>query len=49
MSEFENECLWDVIIDREKHWLHVGNDTTYLTESLFKKSRGKVHQPWDEV
>ena len=38
MSEFENESLWDVIIDREKRWPHVGNYTTYLTKSLFKKS-----------
>ena len=45
MYEFENESLWDVIIDREKLWLHVSNDTTYLTESLFKKCCRKVYQP----
>ena len=45
MSDFENESLWDVIINREKHWLHIGNGTTYLTKSLLKKSGQKVNQP----
>ncbi|HEX8277090.1 MAG TPA: hypothetical protein VF540_00280 [Segetibacter sp.] len=44
MSEFENECLWDVIIDREKLCPRVGDDTTYLTEGLFKKCGRKVNQ-----
>lgn len=44
MSEFENESLWVLIIDKEKHLLPVCNDTTDLTKSLFKKSGRKVNQ-----
>ena len=49
MSEFENESLWDVIIDREKPWLYVCNDTTYLTKQSIQKIWLEGQSVWDDV
>ena len=49
MSDFENESLWDVVIDREKHSLYVGNDTTDLTKQLIQQIGLEGQLVWNDV
>ena len=49
MSEFENENLWVVMIDREKHLLSVGNDTTDLTKQSIQQIGLEGQSVWDDV
>lgn len=49
MSEFENENLWVVMIDRAKHLLPVGNDTTDLAKQSIQHIGPKGQSVWDDV
>lgn len=49
MSEFENENLWVMMIDREMHLLSVGNDTTDLTKQFIQQIGPEGQSVWNDV
>ncbi len=49
MREFENENLWVVLLDKEKHLLYVGDDTTDMAEASIQQSWPEERSVWDDV
>ena len=49
MSEFENENLWVVMIDRAKPLLCVGNDTTDIAKQSIQQTGTEGQSVWNDV